>query len=296
MPSPAVQTLSALFIALAWADGEVTADELNLLKDMTFRLPTLSGADWEQLNMYWLAPLGHKERERLATQLLNQLQTPSERQAVKDFLYHMAGADGQISPQEQHLLYELDGLIERREPALIQGLARLLSLAQPKAEQGVGKGLDGFRYVEGAYRQRLKEVYGVDFRGELGLNDEEIRRLALAGLLMGVVAYADHHISQEEIKSIQRLLEREWSLEPRHAAVIALFAADSARAQAHLVRLTRQFYEISTYGERLELLEVLLAVAKAQDGVSKLEVSTVRHIGHLLKLDPQDLEGVLAHA
>ena len=41
-----ILTLSKVIISTAWADGEVSHEEINSLKDLLFRLPNITGREW----------------------------------------------------------------------------------------------------------------------------------------------------------------------------------------------------------------------------------------------------------
>ena len=47
-----IMDLAKLVIAAAWADGELTNEEVNALKDLLFMLPDLSGEEWLGLELY----------------------------------------------------------------------------------------------------------------------------------------------------------------------------------------------------------------------------------------------------
>jgi len=44
-------TLAKVIIAAAWADDEVSHEEINSLKDLLFRLPHLEARDWSSLEI-----------------------------------------------------------------------------------------------------------------------------------------------------------------------------------------------------------------------------------------------------
>ncbi len=41
--SPVIMALAKVMVAAAWADGDVSLDEVNSLKDLLFHLPEMSG-------------------------------------------------------------------------------------------------------------------------------------------------------------------------------------------------------------------------------------------------------------
>jgi len=56
-----ILTLAKVIIAAAWADGEMTLEEINSLKELLFRLPRaggvqITGREWAMLEMYIESP------------------------------------------------------------------------------------------------------------------------------------------------------------------------------------------------------------------------------------------------
>ena len=64
-----ILTLAKVLLAAAWADGEMSHEEINSMKDLLFRLPQLSARQWASLQMYMEAPVGDAERARLVDEL-----------------------------------------------------------------------------------------------------------------------------------------------------------------------------------------------------------------------------------
>ena len=65
----AIIPLAKVIIAAAWADGELTNDEINSLKDLLFHMPDMTARDWARLEMYIDSPVDEAERERLVADL-----------------------------------------------------------------------------------------------------------------------------------------------------------------------------------------------------------------------------------
>ena len=68
-----ILTLAKVIVAAAWADGEMTLEEINSLKDLLFQLPhaggvQITGREWARLEMYIESPVGAAERARLVEQ------------------------------------------------------------------------------------------------------------------------------------------------------------------------------------------------------------------------------------
>jgi uncharacterized tellurite resistance protein B-like protein len=92
-----ILTLGKVIIAAAWADGEVSPEEVNSLKDLLFHLPGLTGREWANLEMYIESPVGEAERARLVIQLTEQISSGSDKTLALHALDGLVSADGVIT-------------------------------------------------------------------------------------------------------------------------------------------------------------------------------------------------------
>ena len=61
--------LAKLMIAAAWADGSLSNDEINAMKDLLFTLDEISSEEWKRLEMYMNEPVAGEELEALLTRV-----------------------------------------------------------------------------------------------------------------------------------------------------------------------------------------------------------------------------------
>ncbi len=123
---------------------------------------------------------------------------------------------------------------------------------------------------------------------ELGrLDPDRARYLAAFAYVLGRVAHADQHVSAEEVAAM-RTFVRELGHLPE---VQALLVVQIAQSQNELFGgtedflVTRQFKEMSTPEQRMELLDCLFAVSAANDSISGVEESRIRQIASELSID-----------
>ena len=88
-------TFLKVLATVAWADGEITESELNVLKKF-YRKFNLEKRALDSLKPYLLAPIPKKEQDKLFRQLAAELDSESERQAVVAELEAMVNADQKI--------------------------------------------------------------------------------------------------------------------------------------------------------------------------------------------------------
>lgn len=78
-------SLVRVLIALAWADGEISHNELNFLKDFMFKFD-LTGDEWAKIEMYMEDPVTQEEAELLIHDFVQHLGGARERQQVIEAL------------------------------------------------------------------------------------------------------------------------------------------------------------------------------------------------------------------
>lgn len=112
------------------------------------------------------------------------------------------------------------------------------------------------------------------------LEPERARYLAAFAYILSRVAHADLEISETETAKMERILQDLGGM-PEHQAVLAV---QIAKAQSRLAGgtenflVTREFREIATREQCLELLDCLFAVSAADDSISGAEESQIRQI------------------
>lgn len=143
----------------------------------------------------------------------------------------------------------------------------------------------------------------VEFEGKLGrklsetLSDtdaERIRYLAAFGGLLGRVANADGHISEEEEQRIEAILETFSDLNEKESAVVKDIIRQQTQALAGLENhiYTRELNEMADHQRKLEITSCLFAVAAADDEISPEENESIRIIAKALMLAHSDFISV----
>ena len=78
--------LGKLLIAAAWADGVLSTEEVNGLKELLFQLPDISGEEWMELELYMVSPVTEEERQRLLNRVLQRMTSQADKDLAQDAL------------------------------------------------------------------------------------------------------------------------------------------------------------------------------------------------------------------
>ena len=131
------------------------------------------------------------------------------------------------------------------------------------------------------------------------LEPTRARFLAAFAYVLSRVAHADSHITADESAAMQQIVRRLGHLPEAQALLVVEIAKNQARlfggTENYLV--TRQFREIATAEQRLELLDCIFAVAAADGAISTIEESQAGQIARELGFtQPEYASALAAHA
>ena len=282
-----IKTIAKVMIAAAWADGSVSPEEINSLKDLLFQIPDMTASDWSELDIYIETPVGEAERIRLEGELLVQLKTPEDKALAITALNEVVSADGRVSDSERAVLEEIKPMIESADVAILGPLSRLMRGSIKRRSQEAANAPNREVYLEDFTHNKI--FYLVSRRLELesediSVSEPVLRKLSLAGGLMAHVAYVDQEVTEAEFDAMADILEAKWGASTVEAALVAEMAVSETSQGLDIYRLSREFFETTTSEQRVQFLDVLFAVADGDGRVSYEETEEIRLIAKMLKL------------
>jgi uncharacterized tellurite resistance protein B-like protein len=128
------------------------------------------------------------------------------------------------------------------------------------------------------------------------LEPAEARYLAAFAYVLARVAYADLEVSSEEIDAMVELVREYSDLSPAQATLVVELARTQQIAlggtENYLV--TRQFRELASRAQRVDLMRCLFGVAAADDSISERESQEILRIGGELGFTREEIAGVRA--
>jgi uncharacterized tellurite resistance protein B-like protein len=130
------------------------------------------------------------------------------------------------------------------------------------------------------------------------LEPERARYLARFAYLLGRVAHADRHVSDDETRAMETLVQREGGLTPELAMLVVRLARSSNLLFGGTAdyQVAQEFTETAGYDEKLALARCLFAVAATDDAISMAEETEIHRIVNQLRIEPKDLTALrVAH-
>ena len=294
-----VMTLAKVIIAAAWADDQITNEEINSLKDLIFHLRQsgfddvnqLSAQEWSRLEMYIETPVSAEERARLVVDLQNALQSKEQKAMARQTLERVMAADGVVSESEKEVLAEIEKAIDSVETGFLGDLERLVGGAVNKRSRAVADAPNREIYFDDFIKNKV--FYSLSQRlqidsSDLKIPEDELRTLSLVGGLMAKIAYVDKEVTDTEFEGITKAIEDIWEVSEQLAAFVAEVAVSAMDDTYDTFRMMRELMESTSERERRKFLDVLFAVANADGQISYDETEEIRKISRGINMTHKD--------
>lgn len=283
-----VLSLAKVLIAAAWADGELTHEEVNCMKDLLFRIPELTARQWASLQMYLEAPVDEAERARLVEELRGAIRSRQDQELALRTLDEMLLADGVALDQEETAAAGIRSAIESVDVGVLGQLFRGMTGRHARA---VANAPNREQYLDEYLKNKV--YYGVRRRldlgeAELNVAEDTLRTLSLAGGIMAQVAQVNPQVSDAELATMVDALQTYWHLSSEEATFVAGVAISETASLLDPSRLAREFADACGPRERVEFLDVLFAVAAADGEASYDEIEEIRTLARSLKLSHEE--------
>ena len=126
------------------------------------------------------------------------------------------------------------------------------------------------------------------------LEPARARFIAALAYLLGRVAHADLHISEQETGTMERII-RERARLPEEQAILTVHMAKAQNllfGATENFLVTREFAKIASREERIAMLHGLFAVCSADRSISVVEDNEIGKISRELRLDHSDFIAV----
>jgi uncharacterized tellurite resistance protein B-like protein len=282
-----VYSLAKVIAATAWADGQVTLDEINCMKDLLFRLPNLTEMDWERLEMYLDSPVEEPELERLVEELRSLIKTDDDKRLVQDTMAALVQADGELDPNERVVFDEVVQAINSTETGVSGKMSQLFRPSLNRRSKQINSAPNREEFFDDFINNRIyyKLRQDASLGGEnLTIDETGLRKMSLAGGIMARVAYVDREVTDDEIEQISHAISDGWKISPAEARVVAEVAASEMSKDLDYLRLCWNFFNMTDQAERLRFLDGLFAVAASDGFVSDEEMEEIRSISTSLKM------------
>ncbi len=278
-------TLLKVLATIAWADGEITESEKNILKRF-YRKFDLTKKEMGGLKPYVAAPVPKEEQNRLFKQLAAELGSQKERDRVVAVLEEMANADKKLKIEERKLVEEFarqlkKSNVTKRAVGKIRNFFQA-NLFKPEHE----KNPELHKYFKNTVLHSI-ELNNDGRVNKLRLPEDQVYFICLFGTLLASVAHVDDHFHDEEKKSLKRVLKERFSFTGKELELLMDVIEGQARRGFDFHEVTREFNHLYSYNDRVGTVDCFFAVAAADGEISYEESEEIRRITKALRIPHQ---------
>jgi len=265
--------LLKVLIAAAWADNRVSQSEMNYLKTLARRF-NLSDADWTELEPYLEDAPSEAEVDTLFKDLLARIATPLGRNQVIRHIEEILKADENMTAEEHDFLEQYTLVLKEASTVeLLVGKMKGLFQKRPAAAT-----LDLDEFIRNKILFKLRRKIGVP---EV---TPEMYRLCLLGGLMGIVAQADGEIDFKELAEIRRQIQSRGTFEDEALDTLMTVIEEESVRGLDRARLISEYTATAGFEDRVELLDLLFAVAVADGALTHPELEELRGMSAAMNL------------
>jgi uncharacterized tellurite resistance protein B-like protein len=265
--------LLKVLIAAAWADSRLSQSEINYIKTLMKRFH-LKEADWIELEPWLEDAPTEAETEEFFRELLARIASPGARAEVVAHLEEMMKADAKITAEEHDFLEQYAMIL--RNASTVELLVRRM--------RGLFARRQNFRPLDLDEFLRNKILFKLRRRIGDGQITPDMYRLCLLGGLMGVVARADNEVGGREMEEVRKQIEFRGKFDPEALDVLMTIIEEESVRGLDRARLIAEYTANAGFDERIELLDLLFAVAAADGGLKHAELEELRAISAAMHL------------
>jgi uncharacterized tellurite resistance protein B-like protein len=274
--------LAKLLIAAAWADGEVTSDEVNILKDLIFNLPDINGKDWQLLELYMDSPIKGEETNLLLNDVMSAVSSNADKLMVSNTLKALINADGDLSADEEKFIEKVQAALNDKNTNPVSLLAGFFKKTVSFKGQEIPKREQHFHdYIKNTVYYQLHHD---GIHGDFSVDDTFLRKLSLKAGLMAKVCYLDGEADDTEINTVTKALQELGNISEEEALMLGKAGFNRAAKGLDFSHICRSYFEVTEYEERCDFLKLLFKVAAASNGSCHEEIQRIRDISIHLKI------------
>lgn len=286
-----IMDLGKLLIAAAWADGRLTNQEINALKELLFLLPEITGEEWMELELYMATPVEKDERQQLLHRVLAGMTRADQKALALKALEGLLHTEGAEKEAEARVVKSLQKDIEAGSTGLWAHLRTPLRWALKARSAHYADGEPRESRLEDFIKNSIYVQASMAMQAQgrsPSLSDSEVRKVCLAAGLMARVAWVDQTFCQQERHAMIRAMTEEWRVPESEATLIVEISRQRILKGLDAAQLTREFRDRTTLTERQGFIKVLFGIANAAGKTSSQEIEEIRAIAKALELGHQE--------
>ncbi|MFQ5717470.1 MAG: TerB family tellurite resistance protein, partial [Nitrospinales bacterium] len=215
--------------------------------------------------------------------LIAELNSPSERNELRQALEMMARADQKIHREEQVLLEQLVALLENTSIAQksLRKIRNLLVRTIFKPAREKNPQLE--KYFKNIVLNKIK-LKTAQKGHKMTLSEDQMYWVCLFGSLLALVACADGDFSDAEKKAVRRVLKTHYSFDEDELEILLEVVAEQAQGGFDFHEVVTEFNRLVSFNDRLKLIDCFFEISAADGKLDYEEVEEIRRITKAMRL------------
>ncbi|MFN2224279.1 MAG: TerB family tellurite resistance protein [Candidatus Promineifilaceae bacterium] len=173
----------------------------------------------------------------------------------------------------------------------VGGLQRLLGGAMQRRRAAVAGAPNREKYYDDFIKNKVFYAVGQRLQvdpADLGLSEQELRRLSLVGGLMAKIAHLDRQVTDDEFANMVAIFQDIWGVTREAATFVVEVAISAVDVTYDTFRMMRELATAASVEERRHVIELLFAISAADGAMSLDEIEEIRVIARGLNLTHKD--------
>ena len=281
-------TFLKVMTTVAWADGEMTHSELNLLKSFIKKF-NLDKNDVRELKPYLEAPVSKTHQQELFKQLIAELASVEEKQEIIQAMSAMAEGKKKTSDEEVALVDQFTSWL-KKSSFTTRSLGKVRNFFQRTIfVDAREKDPELEKYFKRKVIKKI-ELRSAKQGQKISLTDDEVYHICLLGTLLASVAQVDEIFDEVEEKALRKVLQENFSFTRQELGILFDVIVEQAKHGFDFHEVITETNQIITYNERVKLMDCFFAIAAADGKISLAESQQIRRITKAMHIPHQDFK------
>jgi uncharacterized tellurite resistance protein B-like protein/hemerythrin len=237
----------------------------------------------DELKPYLFSPVSTKEKDELYRQMIAELSSPREKREIMDALETMVEAHKRMKSDERELVDQFSEWLEKSSHTK-RSFGRIRNFLQRTIfKHARDPDPDMEKYFK---RRVLKNIELKSSNSKISTNlpEERLYFICLVGTLMAAIAHVDDHFDPAEKKALKRCLTEQFSLKGKELTLLFEVVEEQARQGFDFYEVVSELNRVSSYNDRIHLMECLFEVAIADGEMVHGEAEEIRRITKALRI------------
>lgn len=281
-------TFLKVMTTIAWADGELTHSELNLLKSFIKKFD-LDKNDVGELKPYLEAPVSKAHQDDLFKQLIAELESVEDRQEIIQAMSAMTQGKKKTSEEEIALVDQFTSWL-KKSSFTSRSFGKVRNFFQRTIFMDAReKNPELEKYFKRKVIKKI-ELRSAKLGRNITLPDDEVYHICLLGTLLASVAQVDEIFEEVEEKALKKVLQETFSFPKQELGILFDVIVEQARHGFDFHEVVTETNQIITYKERVMLIDCFFAIAAADGKISSAESEQIRKITKAMHIPHQDFK------